>query len=482
MLKKFYKSALKLNCLNNGQRESKWLEAVSGLADTTLQIRNLLDIAERELFLAAQNHYFIVENASEIKPKLWKKLNNLENKKSGFTCKILLCTPEAEYAVKTWTHTQDANYKDNLDRAFKELREWQREADSDPIRKGKLEIKRTVFVPLSLSIVDDSIMVLVPNAYKPAGRSERPAFIIQRGNNPEIFESYSMAYKNRFSKKYCAKITDAAIILDNGELEVLPEKAKNDYQDLKPLGKGSMKEVYQAEDILRKRAVALIRLLPTLAKDDNCRERIKSEYEKIKKMKLHPNVIEVYECYEKKEGNGNYAFWIAEEYLSGGSLRKILKSRVRLKKDNWKDLLIPIAEALCHVHKHGIVHRDIKPDNIMLDKDNRPKLVDFGFALEKDELNRHSATLEIPGTPEYMSPEQLSGVRDLTEATDVYSFGKMALELLVGEADFRIQRTEKNMSYLPNELHNFINSCLQEDPNNRIKNGCFLQSALKAIN
>lgn len=173
----------------------------------------------------------------------------------------------------------------------------------------------------------------------------------------------------------------------------------------------------------------------------------------------HPNIVKLYEY-----GTWENGFYIAIEFVKGKSLRKILSLQpFPLRKA--LEIILETAYALCHLHTHGIIHGDIKPENILITDDDKVKLIDFGIAkmfAPIDKLEEAFAG-KIAGTPIYMSPEAKKGLEALTFQSDIYSLGIMAYELVLG----RITHGKIILSLAPKGLGKILSKALQPVPSNR---------------
>jgi serine/threonine protein kinase/tetratricopeptide (TPR) repeat protein len=200
------------------------------------------------------------------------------------------------------------------------------------------------------------------------------------------------------------------------------------YEILGKVGEGGMGVVYKATDAKLDRTVALKFLPPHLLCDSEARERFEHEAKAASALN-HPNIATIHEI-DEKEGR----CFIAMEYLEGGSLKNLAETK-DLAPSEILDLAIQIGEGLDAAHTGGVVHRDIKPDNIMLTKTGLPKIMDFGLAKLKGAA-RVTKTRTTLGTLQYMSPEQVSG-QDVDHRSDIFSFGVILYELITGQLPFR---------------------------------------------
>ncbi len=201
------------------------------------------------------------------------------------------------------------------------------------------------------------------------------------------------------------------------------------------LGRGGMGIVYGAVHTWTSRAVALKILSPEYADDSTMAQRFLREAKAAASLK-HPNVVDVLDMGRDEDGS----VYMALELLDGCTLSDHIADFGPFDLQETLALLIPVMGALVAAHAQGIIHRDIKPDNIILAKGPFgtvvPKLLDFGIAKTRDTSTFATQTGAILGTPQYMSPEQASGSRDVGPATDVWALGMVIHECLRGEPPY----------------------------------------------
>ena len=200
------------------------------------------------------------------------------------------------------------------------------------------------------------------------------------------------------------------------------------YTIMEKIGSGGMGDVYLAEDTELNRKVALKFLPYQLITDENAKARFKREAQAAAKLN-HPNIITIYEVSEYQ----NRPFF-AMECCDGKPLRDIIKE-IELSIDDITKLTIQLCEGLDKAHQAGIVHRDIKPSNIIVDSDERAKLLDFGLATVRgtEKLTQTGSTL---GTIGYMSPEQIE-VKEIDHRSDLFSLGVVLYEMIAGRLPFK---------------------------------------------
>jgi serine/threonine-protein kinase len=193
------------------------------------------------------------------------------------------------------------------------------------------------------------------------------------------------------------------------------------------LGSGGMADVYLAHDTLLGRQVALKLLHHRFAEDQEFVERFRREASSAAGLS-HPNVVAVF---DRGEWNGTY--YIAMEYLPGRSLKAVVREHGPLSPSDATDIVVQILLAVRFAHRRGIIHRDIKPHNVILDEEGRAKVTDFGIA--RAGASDMTMTGSIMGTAQYLSPEQAQG-HAVSETSDLYAVGVVLYELLTGSVPF----------------------------------------------
>ena len=202
------------------------------------------------------------------------------------------------------------------------------------------------------------------------------------------------------------------------------------YNIIGELGQGAMGTVYKAVDPLIDRVVAIKTITLSLALDE------KDEYEarfyqeaKAAGRLSHPNIVTIYDV-----GKSGDVAYIAMEFLQGRELRDVLNDGKRMPVDQVIDIVAQVAFGLAYAHEHGIVHRDVKPSNIMVVRDGHVKITDFGIArMASAAVRTHTGM--VLGSPKYMSPEQVMG-KLTDQRSDIFSLGVMLYEMLTGQAPF----------------------------------------------
>src|SRR5215210_3668696 len=202
------------------------------------------------------------------------------------------------------------------------------------------------------------------------------------------------------------------------------------YRVLNRLGSGGMADVYCAEDTQLGRKVAVKLLYRRFAEDSEFVERFRREASSAAGLQ-HPNIVGVF---DRGEWDGTY--YIAMEYLKGHTLKQLVREHGAMPPDLAVDITIQVLRAAKFAHKRGVVHRDIKPHNVILDEEGRAKVTDFGIA--RAGASDMTETGSIMGTAQYLSPEQAQG-QPVSPRSDLYSIGVMLYELLTGRVPFEAE-------------------------------------------
>ncbi len=202
----------------------------------------------------------------------------------------------------------------------------------------------------------------------------------------------------------------------------------NRYEIIEELGKGGMGRVYRVEDTKLKQEVALKLIKPEIAKDKKTIERFRNEL-KLAREIAHRNVCRMYDLNEEK---GTH--YITMEYVRGEDLRSSIRRFGQLPIGKSISIAKQICEGLAEAHRLGVVHRDLKSNNIMIDKEGNVRIMDFGIARSLEAKRITGAGVMI-GTPEYMSPEQVEG-KEVDQRSDIYSLGVILYEMVTGRLPF----------------------------------------------
>ncbi|WP_396202223.1 serine/threonine-protein kinase [Gemmatimonas sp.] len=218
------------------------------------------------------------------------------------------------------------------------------------------------------------------------------------------------------------------IDIPDEELRELRVATGNRYTVVKRLGSGGMAHVYLAKHAVLARPLVIKVLHRTLAQEPEMRERFRREAEAAARL-IHP-----YICAIADMGTAGDIEYLAMPYYAGGSLADMLSRRKTLSASSAASIAVQVACALDYAHRHGVVHRDIKPDNILFDEDGNVALTDFGIATARFH-GRLTASGRAMGTPHYMSPEQAMG-KLVDGRSDLYAVGLLLYEMLLGHPPF----------------------------------------------
>lgn len=248
------------------------------------------------------------------------------------------------------------------------------------------------------------------------------------------------------------------------------------YEIIKLIGEGGMANVYLAEDTILDRKVAVKVLRGDLSGDDKFVRRFQREALAASSLS-HPNIVEIHDV---GEDSGN--FYIVMEYIEGKTLKQLIKKRGVLSLPEVIDIMLQLLDALAHAHDSYIIHRDIKPQNIMITESGLVKITDFGIAmaLNSTELTQ---TNSVMGSVHYLPPEQASG-KGSTIKSDIYSCGILMFEMLTGRVPFKgdsaVEIALKHMKeplpsikelnpVVPISVENIILKASAKNPKNRYK-------------
>ena len=264
------------------------------------------------------------------------------------------------------------------------------------------------------------------------------------------------------------------------------QRINDRYEIICAIGEGGMANVYLAYDVILGRKVAVKILRGDLASDEKFVRRFQREAISASSLN-HPNIVEVYDV---GEDNGKY--FIVMEYVEGKTLKQLIKKRGALTLAEVVDIMLQLTSAIAHAHESYIIHRDIKPQNVLILEDGRVKIMDFGIAAQLNS-NELTQTNSVMGTVYYLPPEQANGVGATTKS-DIYSLGILMYELVVGKVPFRgespvevaIKQMKESIpdivSYnpdIPQSIENIILRAAAKNPKNRYESAFEMHKDLK---
>ena len=252
------------------------------------------------------------------------------------------------------------------------------------------------------------------------------------------------------------------------------QKVNDRYEIIKSIGEGGMANVYLAKDTILERNVAIKVLRGDLENDEKFIRRFQREARSVSDLS-HPNIVEVYDVGEE-EGQ----HYIVMEYIEGRTLKQLIQKRGALTVPEVIDIMTQLTDGLATAHEAYIIHRDIKPQNIMILDNGLIKITDFGIAMTLN-ATQLTQTNSVMGSVHYLPPEQASG-QTATAKSDIYSAGILMYELLTGTLPFRgdnaveialkqmkekIPSIRKQNPLIPQSIENIILKATAKNPKNR---------------
>ncbi len=252
------------------------------------------------------------------------------------------------------------------------------------------------------------------------------------------------------------------------------QKISDRYQIIKSIGEGGMANVYLAYDTILDRNVAIKLLRGDLSNDEKFVHRFQREALSASSLN-HPNIVEVYDV---GEDNGDY--YIVMEYIEGKHLKDLIKKRGKLTTSEVIDIMMQITDGMSVAHDSYIIHRDIKPQNVMILENGLVKITDFGIAMAMN-ATQLTQTNSVMGSVHYLPPEQANG-KGSSLQSDIYSMGIVMYELLTGKLPFRgdnaveialkhlrepMPDIKEELPSLPNSIANIILKATAKNPKNR---------------
>ncbi len=265
------------------------------------------------------------------------------------------------------------------------------------------------------------------------------------------------------------------------------------YEIVELVGIGGMAEVYRGYHPELDRDVAIKIIGRGMNSDPTFNTRFKREAKAIARLR-HPNIVQVYDFGVAEGGHYMVMEYVANGYTLGHYLNEINAGQRQLFPDDITFLIRQIGSALDHAHENGVIHRDVKPGNIMLTRNRQAILTDFGLALLHSRQSEDQSSGTAFGTPEYMAPEQVSDSRAAGPYSDLYSLGIILYEMLTGQRPFEaespidtaLQRLSSSVpdprlldDTIPDAVAAVVMRCLDKSPRQRFKTGMLLAAALE---
>jgi serine/threonine-protein kinase len=264
------------------------------------------------------------------------------------------------------------------------------------------------------------------------------------------------------------------------------QKINDRYEIVRSIGEGGMANVYLGVDTILNRNVAIKILRGDLASDEKFVRRFQREALSASSLS-HPNIVEMYDV-----GEDNDQYYIVMEYIEGKTLKQLLKKRGFLTIPEVIDIMLQLTDGLAHAHDSYIIHRDIKPQNILILENGLVKITDFGIAVALNS-SQLTQTNSVMGSVHYLPPEQASG-KGSTIKSDIYSLGIIMYELLTGKLPFKgenaieialkqlkdqMPNIRKQMTDIPQSIENIILKATAKNPKNRYHDAREMHEDLK---
>jgi serine/threonine protein kinase/tetratricopeptide (TPR) repeat protein len=305
-------------------------------------------------------------------------------------------------------------------------------------------------------------------------------------------------FDNTSDSKFCKECGTQLLLAGDMEVTETIEAPKEElatgstfagrYQIIEELGKGGMGKVYKAHDTKIKEKIALKLIKPEIAKDKKTIERFSNELRLARKIR-HKNVCGMFDLGEEK---GTH--YITMEFVPGEDLRSLIRRIGQLPIGKSISIANQICEGLAEAHSLGVIHRDLKSNNIMIDKEGNVRIMDFGIARSLEAKGITGAGMMI-GTPEYMSPEQVEG-KEVDQRSDIYSLGVILYEMITGKVPFKgdtpftigmkhkgeMPKNPKEFNtQISDDLNRLILRCLEKEKDKRYQSAGELRSELENI-
>lgn len=266
------------------------------------------------------------------------------------------------------------------------------------------------------------------------------------------------------------------------------------YRITELVGAGRFSIVYKGQHLFMDRSVAMKTLQSNLVEDQTIIKRFEKEAVALSKLR-HPNIVSVYDCFVHTNGQP----FLVMDFLDGHTLEELLNDRGAIPPKLMRAIIFQASAGLAHAHQSGVLHRDIKPDNIILlpreKTDERVRLLDFGFALLQGDLERLTLSGTLCGSPAYISPERWKG-KELDARSDIYSLAVVMFQGLTGQLPFKASSLEElrnmHVSQEPPKIgdilpalkedevaHQILSKALAKDPNDRYQTMKDFHNAIK---
>ena len=307
------------------------------------------------------------------------------------------------------------------------------------------------------------------------------------GSFKKSFEIYQMILTEDYSfKDVHQKIKEVENLIQKyKEMDLISEDSSERYRIIEKIGEGGMGVVFKAEDTVLKRVVALKILNKTLVTDKRNLERFFSEARSTASL-THANIVTVYDVGQIKDD-----YFISMEFIEGENFMSLIRRKKVFSPSQIIFIAIKLFKALDYSHCKGIIHRDIKPHNIMITKQKEIKIMDFGLAVILGDQKKGESGV-ITGTPYYMSPEQIQGI-PVDHRTDIYSSGTTLFHMTTGHVPFKgenifyqhlfdpVPAVKKFRNDIPDKLCYIIEKCMEKKREQRFQSAIEILNEIKTI-
>jgi serine/threonine protein kinase len=281
---------------------------------------------------------------------------------------------------------------------------------------------------------------------------------------------------------------DSGAFAAQSERRLLERAVAGRYRVVDLVSRGGMGAVWKGWEPGLERSVAIKLLAPARVKDADERGRFRREGRILASLS-HRNIVTILGT-----GETGDACWYAMPYLAGGTLARRLEEEPRLPAETVRSILTSLADALAYADGHGVVHRDLKAENILLDEGGKPVISDFGIAILRTSDHSRAEITKGYGTAAYMAPEQFHGVIECDGRLDLYALGVLGFRMLTGRFPFEgnpeqiaaahvtrdVPQVAAHAAGVPPDLAAAIDRCLERRPADRWPDGSALRDALRA--